>query len=403
MKKSMAMTYMRVAIALLVGMAGASNDVYRGHLRATDAPSDNPQEVAIRQERLSDLQTELAKRIASAPAREMKHSGLAGAMGGARVKLFSRNPQEVVLPIPQLADGQVPLCYAITVTPADAAAEFRLRRRDDCNVVVAVSLAGKKQEVQIAWSSVVLLSPRAVTPNRTPAEPFRLATTCVQAQAVEVAKLAAESWPKSGKAAEFASNIQRHVRDMKKAARPRSLDAVGILKSGENGICTANANLASALMRSKGIACRSVAVIPVNSQKLEMHRVVEFFEEGRWLPFDPSALHADIPAKPWHNVIMAKTTTRDEQEGMKLRMGSMLGCPYGQELELTTSGVNLFGQDFFWTQATPLAEFEPSEESTRLAAAAWARYLETGILTQGQSKTGSAKTADELIEFLKSK
>src|SRR5262249_43217911 len=212
-------------------------------------------------------------------------------------------------------------------------------------------------------------------------------------RADEVTKLAAATWPKTGKAVEFAANIQRHIRDMKRLDRPRSLDALGILKSGENGICTANANLAAALMRAKGIACRSVAVIPPIAQRLEMHRIVEFFEDGRWLPFDPSSLQTDIPSKPWHNIIMARTTTNDEQVAMKPRMGAMVGCPYGQEIELLTSGVNLFGEDFFWTLAKPLAEFEPTEEATRLAAAAWGRYLQTGTLTQGQLKAGSAKTA----------
>ena len=88
---------------------------------------------------------------------------------------------------------------------------------------------------------------------------------------------------------------------------------------------------------------------------------------------------------------------------MKPRMGVMVGCPFGQEIELITSGVNLFGQDFFWTMAKPLAEFDPSEEASQLAVTAWNRYLEKGTLTQGQLKGGSAKTDLELIEGLKSK
>jgi len=88
---------------------------------------------------------------------------------------------------------------------------------------------------------------------------------------------------------------------------------------------------------------------------------------------------------------------------MKPRMGVTMGCPYGQEIELLSSGVMLFGEDMFWTMAKPLAEFEPSDESTRLAAGAWTRYLERGTLTQGQHKSGAAKTANELEELLKAK
>ena len=172
----------------------------------------------------------------------MKACGLAGVMGAIRVKVTSADPQEVLLPIPQLARGQVPLSYFIAITPANAATEFRLRTRDEGNVVVLVRLAGKRQDAQITWSSVVLLTPWDVTPNRAPAEPYRAATACVQAKSDEVAKLAADIWPKSGKAEAFAANIQRHIRDMKRVERPRTLDALGIPKeSGEEfHLCTAN-------------------------------------------------------------------------------------------------------------------------------------------------------------------
>ncbi len=86
---------------------------------------------------------------------------------------------------------------------------------------------------------------------------------------------------------------------------------------------------------------------------------------------------------------------------MKPRMGSMKGCLYGQEIELLSTGVNLSGQDFFWTMAKPLTAFEPTDEAIRSAAATWNRYLETGTLTQGQLKTASAKTAAEFGEFLR--
>jgi hypothetical protein len=362
-----------------------------------------PPGVAIRQEGSADRQAALAKRITSAPARAMQGGGLAGAMGGAHVQVTTDAPQEILLPIPQLTGGQVPVCDFISSTPADAVTEFRLRKTADGNIVVVVRLAGKKQDVRITWSAVVLLAARDITPDRTPAEPYRRATACVQSEADEVRKLAAETWPRSGKAAEFAANIQRHIRDMKRVERPRSLDALGILKSGENGICTANANLAAALMRSRGIACRSVAVIPPISQRLEMHRIVEFAEDGRWVPFDPSSLQTDIPARPWQNIVVAKTSVRDEQTAMKPRMAAMIGCPYGQEAELLTPGVILSGQDFFWTMAAPLAEFEPTEESARSAAAAWVRYLESGTLTTAQLEAASARTARDLDERLKGK
>jgi len=386
-------------IAILVGLAVAGVSFLSRHFGANQGPV--AQEVDIRPEGLPRLQDELTKRITSAPAGVMKRSGLAGAIGGAHVQLSSGDAQEILLPIPQLADSQVPICYFISSNPPDAVTAFRLRKREDGNVAVRVRLAGSSRDVQIAWSSVVLLGPRNITSNSVSADTYRTATPCVQSQADQIAKLATDLWPSTGKASDFAARIQRHIREMKRAEQPRSLDALGTLRSGESGICTGNANLASALMRSKGIACRSIAVIPPIGQRLEMHRIVEFSDNGQWLPFDPSSLQAEIPARPWQNIIMAKTTTGDEQVAMKPRMGAMVGCPYGQEIELLSSGVQLSGQDFFWTLAKPLADFDPGEEAIRLAVAAWNRYLESGALTQGQLKAGAANTAPEFVEHLR--
>lgn len=395
--------YVLITAEILVAIAGTLVGLYWQRSQTNVALENISPGVVLRQEGLAGPQIELENAITAAPKRVMGRCGLAGATGGARVKLSSSDPQEVLLPVPQLAGCQVPICYFISCHPPELATEFRLRKREDCNVVISARLTGKNREAQLTWSAVVLFAPKNVTPNDTPPEPYRAATPCVQSQAAEIMKIAMDSWPPSGKAGDFAANIQRHVREMKRKIQPRSLDALGILQSGEGSICTANANFASAMMRSKGIACRSIAVIPTNSQRLEMHRIVEFFDNKEWQPFDPSSVQTDIPAKPWHNVIMAKTTTTDEQMAMKPRMGCMIGCPYGQEIELLSAGVNLHGQDFFWTIAKPLAEFEPTDEAIRLAESAWNRYLETGTLSQAQIKARSASTAAALADALRIK
>lgn len=394
-----------VVASVLVGLAGGLIGIYWGAFQANTnvVPENMSEGVAIRQEDLGGPHAELDKAITAAPAAVMKQSGLAAVTGGVHLKLTSGGPQEVILPIPQLADGQVPICYFIRCTPAAAVDEFRIRKREDSNVVVSVRLTGGGSEVQLAWAAVVLLAPRTAMPNTTPPELYRVATPCVQSGAAEIVKLAADNWPDTGKATDFAANIQRHTQRMKRQEQPRSLDALGILRSGENSICTANANLGAAMMRAKGIACRSIAVVPPISQRLEMHRVVEFFDDNRWHSFDPSCLQMDIPGKPWQNIIMAKTTGWDEQVAGKPRAGVMLGCPYGQEAEMLSSGVTLWGQDFFWSMAKPLAEFEPTDEAVRSAIESWNRYLQTGDLTRGQIKAASAKTAKAFAEDLQAR
>jgi hypothetical protein len=134
-----------------------------------------------------------------------------------------------------------------------------------------------------------------------------------------------------------------------------------------------------------------------------MHRVVEYFDSGRWFKFDPSCLHEDIPLKPWQNIIMAETTIADEDIAMTPRLGTSLGCPYGQELELLDGGITLWGKDFFWTMAKPLAEFEASDEAIDLARKEWARFLETGKLRQNQIEAAKARNAESFLKALSRK
>src|SRR6266478_5225428 len=102
-----------VSLSILAGLVIALVGVFWGSFRANLVPENISQGIAIHQEGLPTLQVELEKTITAAPAPVMNQSGLAGAMGGTHVKVTSSGAQEVLLPMPQLADGQVPLCYFI--------------------------------------------------------------------------------------------------------------------------------------------------------------------------------------------------------------------------------------------------------------------------------------------------
>ncbi len=346
----------------------------------------------------------LVARINAAPAKALNGPGLVAATGGLQLKLLKAGAHEVILPIPQMIDSQVPICLFVNGSPSDAIVECRIRQRSRENHVFFVKLQGKQnQEIKISWSSMILFTPKSILPNTTSPDSFGTATACVQSDSEKVKKLAEQLWPTSEKVSDYAASIQRFIRESKQVKQPTSLDALGILDSGNNTICTANSNLASALLRAKGIASRSLAVIPPISQRLEMHRVVEYYRDGSWHVFDPSSLHTDVPMKPWHSVIMAKTSREDEEIAMKLRMGAMAGCPYGQELELLTNGLTPWGQDFFWTLAKPIAEFDVPNELTTLATNEWTRFLESGAASTQQIKAASASSAKELLDSLKAK
>jgi len=360
--------------------------------------------IVLEQSDMSSLQDQTTRTVTSAPPRAMEGGGLAGVLGGARVKMLAAGTHEVLLPMPQLTATQIPVCYAITTTPREAGKEYRLRNREGSNVVVSVQLNGSRdQEVQIAWSSIILLADKPVSSELDLPEPYLRGTPCVQSSAKPVKALADKLWPAHGKLDAYAANIQEFIRGMKQQKQPRSLDALGILESGGNWICTANANLAAALLRSKNIPSRCVAVVPPTAQRLEMHRVVEYFDNGQWRPFDPSSLHKDIPMKPWQTIIMAWTTIADEEVAMKPRMGMSLGCPYGQEIEFLDGAIVPWGNDLFWTMAKPLAQFGATDEAMGLARTEWNRFLESGKLSQSQIKAAWASNAVGFLQALSTK
>jgi hypothetical protein len=334
----------------------------------------------------------------------MKGSGLAGAMGGMNLKAQRAGTYDVLLPLPQLADGQAPVFYRLGAKPKTALTACRLQERSDGNAFVNLTLnVSKGQKVAIEWSSFVLIAGRALLENRTAPGAFRAATACAQADDPQINDLADRLWPATGAVRDYGANIQRFIREMEPQKRPVSLDALGILASRQNTICTANANLACALMRAKGVACRSIATLPTLSRRFEMHRIVEYFDNGAWVPFDPSSVYSDIPLKPCQNIIMVKTSVSDEQNSMKPRLGAMRGCPFGQEAEFARPGLSLFGQAFFWTIAVPLGEFDVTDEAITLTAGLWERYLGTGTLSAAQLKAASARDLDQYLEAIKTK
>jgi hypothetical protein len=384
------------ALAALLSTAGCKA---KDPSSATISPG-----VVIEQLAMIPLQAETSKAINSAPQRMDKGAGLAGLVGGARVKLLKAGTHELLIPMPQLADSQVPVSYAIITTPTEAGSAYSFHDRGNGNMVVGVQVKGNRdQEIQIDWSAVVLTASKAAGPGPGPSEPFLKATGCAQSGAAEIAKLADKLWPASGKSDAYAASIQEFISKMKQQKPPRSLDALGILESGGNWICTANANLAAALLRAKHIPARSIAVIPPTGQRLEMHRIVEFFDQNQWLKFDPSSLHKDIPTKPWQNIIMARTSIADEEVAAQPRMGTPVGCPYGQELELPDGGLTLWGQDFFWTMGKSLAEFEASDEAVSIATKQWNEFLKSGKLAPSQIKAASAADAQTFLAALQSK
>lgn len=357
----------------------------------------NPPNLPLQPERVTAQRT----RFATAPRLDAPAGGLVGVEGGATVMVTARGNASFQLPVPQCLPGQVPLSFVLQAEPAESVRACRLQHRAGERAVVEIELAcPKRQEVRVQWAAIVLLHDAAEPAEAAAAAPFLAASPCAQADSDEVKALAASLWPRDAGPAEAAHAIQAFVHEQRPKGRVRSMDALGQLASGANSICTANANLATALLRCRGVAVRQLAVVPPIGQRLEMHRIVEWHADGAWHRFDPSSLSPDVPMKCSASVVMAVTSMDDEAAAMKPRMGSALGRPLGQELEMLTGAVSPWGQDMYWTSAKPIAAFAADAAAIAAARAAWLAFLDDGVVRDGVAKAGEAGTAAEFAAAL---
>lgn len=338
---------------------------------------------------------ELAARITATEPLTLHEGGLCGVLGGAVVRLGGKAGEAaeatVQLPLPQLLAGQVPLRFTLATEPADALRELTIRHRDGADAVLHATVHGARgTEVRFTWAGVVLLAERADAAG-SEAEAFLAATPCAEADEAAIQRLAGELAPGQASPAILAKAMQPWIAARPRQQRPMTLDAKALLTSGNHGICTMHANFAAAVLRSRRVPTRQLAVVPTNGMRLEMHRIVAFAEDGRWQRFDPSGVHADVPMRTCDSVVVACTSIEDERLGGKLRIGAPLGCPYGQELEIVRGQAFPFGPEFFWTQARPLCAFAVDEASLDSARVAWQRFLTSGQVDPAAERAAACR------------
>ncbi|MCX7830472.1 MAG: transglutaminase-like domain-containing protein, partial [Acidobacteria bacterium] len=330
---------------------------------------------------------EINSLVKSNPNKIMPNEGIAGAAGGIHLKAFKKGVYYIRIPIPQLTESQCPVFYSLTSNPETSLIERKIQEDKEGNCFLNLKFnVEKNQEIYLKWSSAILLKENGFKKNCSKPDIYLVSTPCVQSASKAIKELSEKLFPSDNDIKKYAKNIRDFIKVMSPKGEPKSLDAIEILKSGNNFICTSNANLTAALFRAKNIPARTVATLPVISSPFEMHMIVDYYDKNKGVSFDPSGVFEDLPLKPYQNVIMAKTTIEDEEKSMKLRAGSMAGCPFGQEAEFSNLGLNLFGEDFFWTTATPLAEFFIDNETAKQCQNLWEKFLKTGNFNEKQKR-----------------
>jgi hypothetical protein len=340
-------------------------------------------------------------RIAAAPQLELADGGLCGLLGGATVKLGSGAATVLQVPLPQELAGQVPLAFTCVVEPADVWRGAALVREPGQSVALQVTLQaprslgmlfGRGPEVKVAWSGVVLLAERPEPVVADAVADYLAATPCAPAEHADLVASSKAIAPPETSPAELAVRLQTWIASRRPLVRPRTLDALSLLSAGNHGICTVNANFAAAVLRQRGVPAQLLAVVPTNGMRLEMHRIVAWHEAGRWQRFDPSGVHADVPMRTSHSVVVACTSIADERGAGQPRGAAPIGCPWGQELEVVRGAAAPSGPEFFWTQARPLLAFAADDRQLAAARAAWRQFLATGRLPEAATRAAAATT-----------
>lgn len=343
-------------------------------------------------EALTKRHSTLTERIDAAPALQLTDGGLCGVRCGAAVRLSGKAEAVVQLPLPQLLAGQVPIDFTFAAEPVAALRQLVLVHDEHGGAALQATVQGQNgDEVRLQWSAVVLLAERPEPATPAMAKEFVQATACAESEHADLVAFARGFAEAEATPAQLAAALQAWIARQTRKQRPRQLDALSLLQNGNHGICTVNANFAAAVLRQRGVPTRSLAVVPTNGMRLEMHRIVAWHADDRWQRFDPSGVHAAVPMRTCDSVVVACTSIADEQRAATPRISAPIGCPWGQEMEIVRGPAFAFGTEFFWTQAKPLAAFAADDAAIAAARAAWQRFLANGALDAAAERAAASR------------
>jgi hypothetical protein len=249
----------------------------------------------------------------------------------------------VLLPVPLAYRQQVPVTYALSVYPPEAATGITVYQDTPDNDVakVPIVLKSKRDKVYIKFRSLVLVGPssfrdvpkRVQIPDQWPEEcqPWLASTWCVEAQHDKIQALSKEIRD----AADDADDVMSIIAGVQERAGKvvanaqgdyQGLTAVAALTS--LGSCTSNANLVAALLRGCNIPARVVAGYPSWTGPLQTHYIVEaWVPRFGWYPIEPTTLKSPWPNEYQVNVAVVPPKY-ESRELADARPQAAAGVPY---------------------------------------------------------------------------
>ena len=249
-------------------------------------------------------------------AMELKHkpslaSRMAETLGFAGKKADDEQEQiaNVLLPLPLAYRQQIPVTYELAVDPPEAATSITIYQDTLHNHVakVSVALSSKRDKVDIAFRSLVLVGPssfsevpdRVEIPDQWPeqCQPWLKSTWCVDSQHDKIQALSKEIRDDADDVMTLIAGIQERAGTVFMNAQGEFKDLTAVAALTSRGSCTSCANLVAALLRASNIPARVVAGYPSWSGPLQTHYIVEaYVPQFGWYPIEPTMLKS-----PWPN------------------------------------------------------------------------------------------------------
>jgi Transglutaminase-like superfamily len=253
------------------------------------------------------------------------------------------NPKEGVITfaIPGLYREQVPLTFKVAADPPSALRGYRLRPRHDVlNWLCDVTVAPGKTEAIVFWESIVLTKPSEPTivgniekiaqPEVRPeVSPWLRTTSCAQSDDPRIQKLAKQLASNENEKSilKYAQAVESWVDTNRgTGADFDSLDAATALGCG--GSCTSRSNLATALLRARGIPARTVDHLPLDAGPHATHWLTEYWQPGAgWSWLEPAG--RSVHTRSGGAVVLSVATPEDEDDVVwpNRRSGIMRGAP----------------------------------------------------------------------------
>jgi len=245
--------------------------------------------------------------------------------------------------LPLETQFQTPLDFQVSVQPPQKNSDLRFSQDNYGNriAIFTIEPCSTNERVRVQMSSKVLVSPRSYKelpdkipfPRRWPREAgeWLSPSFCVECTDPAFVALAKELRSDTTDVREVIRRCLRKseaIRSPLDSYGPRYSNQTALYALRYRGVCTGNANLLAALLRSCGIPGRILGGAPTRSKSVATHFIVEAYIPGfGWYPLEPTLVEEGC--EPSSQINWCTTSLAYEQE-QKARWRSYIGggVPY---------------------------------------------------------------------------